>query len=333
MQKDNYAEMHDFLVSIIGQVPIGIISIGIDGMITMCNRTALDHLYIQGSTKSLLEQPLLSYIKHIPEVYDTIKQCIQHGRKPFDYTDIMIEERILSLTGRKIMNGLLITTNDLTKLKHVERDMLRSMISGQDNERRRLAKDIHDGIGPLMSTIKLSIDSIQSQLDPASTKTKEKIKSISELVLDVASDIRSISHDLMPSALKDFGVKAALENFISKVKRSDRFDIQFFFTGENKRTPADVELAIYRITQELVNNALKYSQAKHIVIQLIIRADQIVITVEDDGVGIDQDKLMTIENSGIGFHNIVARTKALDGTFEIDSIIAKGTTCTISIPF
>ena len=331
MQKDSFTETYDFLVSIIGHAPIGIISINMGGMVTMCNSLALSHLHITGNIKALLEKPLVNYIDHIPELSEELSTCVKIGRKSFNYSELSIAEKILSLKGRKIINGMVITTNDLTKIKNIDRDILKATITGQDDERIRIAKDIHDGIGPIMSTIKLSIDSIQADINPASSpKINKKLALIRDLVTDVSTDIRSISHDLMPSALKDFGVKPVIENFISKIKITDTFDINFFFSGQNVRLDEQIELALYRIAQELVNNAIKYSKAKNITVQLFIKSDQVFLTVEDNGVGISSDKIEDIEKSGIGFYNVYARTRALNGYFNIDSKKGQGTTCSIS---
>lgn len=330
--KDNFTETYDFLVSIIGNAPYGIIAIDLDGSITMCNKLALDQLSIPHKVKEIVETPFLDYTPPIPKLHKRIVNCLDRGRKSFNLNNVSIQEKTLNIKGRSILNGMIITTSDITEAKETERKIMSAVLEGQENERRRLAKEIHDGIGPLMSTIKLNIESVKNDIEDASEKTWKKMETMEELVHSVANDIRGISHALMPSALKDFGLIPALENLILKINNSEKICIQLFHNGLNQRLDELVELGLYRITQELINNTLKYANAKTMTIQLVKHPKDLTLTVEDDGVGFDKEKINQLIASGIGLRNMKTRAESMQGTFMLDSSPGNGVMATVEVP-
>ena len=330
--KDQATETYDFLASVIGNAPYGIITIDSDGLISICNQLALSQLGIEQRTKKVLKTLITDHLQKAPRLRKKIIQSLAKGRKPFNLNNIIVKDRNLSVKGRPIGDGMIITTADMTEAKAMERNMLKSMLEGQDNERRRLAKEIHDGIGPLMSTIKLNMDSIKKDMTDAPEKTLKKMDMIEELVRNIATDIRAISHALMPSALRDFGLIATLENLVMKANSAEMVTVELFDSNMERRLEESIALGLYRITQELLNNALKNAQAKNITIQLVKHPKHITLTVEDDGLGFDKEKLAERRDGGIGLRNIKARATAMNGTFNIDSSPGNGVTATLVVP-
>lgn len=329
---DNFTETYDFLVAVIGNVPFGIIAIDLEGEITMCNELALQHLAIAQRANRLVEMPLLDYIQAVPQLVEVVESCLKKGRKPFNLTEIAFKDAYLNIRGRRILNGMIITIEDITKAKNAQLDNFSAMLEGQEIERRRLAKEIHDGIGPLMSTIKLNLDGLKNDVDVKEAKATKKIVAMEELVQSVSTDLRSISHALMPSALVDFGLVMALQNLCSKANDSGKVNIEFYHSGMKERLPQNIELSLFRITQELLNNAFKYAQAETISVQLIQHPDAIMLTVEDDGVGFDPQKLADLLDKGIGLQNIQTRVKTLEGTLNIETQLGRGVMTTIEVP-
>ncbi|MFT6021889.1 MAG: two-component system NarL family sensor kinase, partial [Saprospiraceae bacterium] len=203
---------------------------------------------------------------------------------------------------------------------------------GQEQERHRLAQEIHDGIGPMMSTIRLNLDAVKRDLGDIPEKTLNKVNAMGDLIQNIATDIRQISHDLMPSALIDFGITEALNSLSQKINQSEMLTVNFYHIGIKKRLERRVEVNLYRIVQELLNNAIKYAKAKTINIQLVQRDNMIVLTVEDDGIGFDQNKIDEFLENGIGLRNINTRVTSLNGLFSIDTQKGKGVMSTIEIP-
>lgn len=329
---DNFTETYDFLVAIIGSVPYGIIALDLDGEVTMCNELALKHLNIDKTANQLIEKELLNHISAVPELPEILVSCLDKGRKPFNLLSLQFNDRYLNIKGRNILNGMIISVEDITKTKEMELANLTSMLEGQETERRRLAKELHDGIGPLMSTIKLNLDGVKSELSDKYPKASKKIVAMEELVQTVATDLRGISHALMPSAIVDFGLVTALQNLCMKANTSEKIAVEFYHSGIKERLDANTELGLYRITQELLNNAFKYAKATTINVQLIQHKDSIMLTVEDDGIGFEPKKLQELVDKGIGLQNIQTRTEALGGTLNIETQLNNGVMTTIEIP-
>ncbi|MBI3133844.1 MAG: sensor histidine kinase [Bacteroidetes bacterium] len=193
----------------------------------------------------------------------------------------------------------------------------------QEQERKRIAEDLHDSLGQLLSTIKINLQTLP--------QAQQHYYTESLLLLNQASaEIRSIAFNLMPQTLEDAGLVPALYELAEKIKRSSLYEIMVQVHGMEK-VPFEkqTEFNIYRIVQEAVNNIIKHAEAREITIQLVKLEDTISIMIEDDGVGFDP---VTIKMSGRGLRNITARSEWLHGNITIDSRPGKGTTIFIEIP-
>jgi signal transduction histidine kinase len=333
---NNLTETYDLLVSIIGNAPYGTIAIDLNGNINLCNKLALVQLNIPHRIREVTEKPLIDYTTNIPKLHKRLLQCLEKERKAFNLNNVVIDDKILNIKGRLIANGMIITTSDITEAKATERRIMNAVLEGQENERRRLAKEIHDGIGPLMSTLKLNIESVKKDLDDASEKTMMKMESMEELVHHVAEDIRNISHSLMPSALKDFGLISALENLVLKVNQLGAVEVKLFHVKMEERLDEVLELGLYRIAQELLNNALKYAQAKNITIHLVnyMKAPRYIsLTVEDDGIGFEEENIEEHMDTGIGLSNVKVRAEAMNGSLSIDTSPGNGVVAIVEVPW
>lgn len=204
---------------------------------------------------------------------------------------------------------------------------LRAIIEGEEKERRRLARELHDGLGQMLSTVKLNI----SGLDGNTVSQKEKQLNTSlALIDDACQELRNISHNLMPGALIKLGLIAALKEFTDKINCTGTLSIHLQAHGIENRLNGSVESGLYRIIQELLNNIIKYANARNVTLQLIKDEKQLTTMIEDDGIGFD---VLAIENSeGIGWKNVKSRVQFLNGNFDIDSHPGRGTTVTIEIP-
>ena len=332
MQNNNYTETQEFLVAILDAVPFGIVAIDLKGYVIMCNEEVLVELNIEKKVKEVIETHFYDYLENIPSLKEILETQLAKESKSFDLTSVHFFERLLTIRGRSILNGMIITIEDVTKAREQERTNLNAMLEGQETERRRLSREIHDGIGPVMSTIKLHLDAVKSELNEVPEKTLKKINSMSELINDIADDIRSISHALMPGALVDLGLVSALENLCQRANESEKVQVNFYHSGMEKRLDIKLALGLFRISQELLNNAFKYAQATTINVQLIRYPESILLMVEDDGIGFDKTKIKALINNGIGLRNIQTRSRALGGRFNIDTQKGRGVLATIEIP-
>jgi signal transduction histidine kinase len=152
-----------------------------------------------------------------------------------------------------------------------------------------------------------------------------------EIVDTITQDVRSISHSLLPPLLIDFGLEAALNHLCALSSASGQVKVDFYTIENEVRLDAAIELNLYRIAQELLNNALKYSKASNIVIQLFSHTDNVTLMVEDDGMGFDKNELKN-NLKGIGIQDVQARVKSLEGFFSLESNPGQGVLATVEIP-
>jgi len=216
----------------------------------------------------------------------------------------------------------------LELVKGQEMTSINSFISGQEKERARIASDLHDKLGSLLSTVKLHFSSLETVFDD-DDELKTNFEFAISLLDQSVSEVRSVSHSLAKEILTEFGIIGAIENLRDAINSADTLKMIFVNSGYKTRLTYEFEIEIYRIIQELVTNAIKHAKAQEIVIQFITDGDNLNITVEDDGVGFDPAK---IKSNGLGLANIYERTKKLNGRFSIDSAIGNGTTIIFDIP-
>lgn len=193
----------------------------------------------------------------------------------------------------------------------------------QEQERKRIAEDLHDSLGQLLSTVKINLQTLPEE------QKKYYEKSL-QLLNQASSEIRNISFNLMPQTLEDAGLIPALYELAEKIKDSSLYDVMVQVHGLDKSEfDKQTEFNIYRIVQEAVNNIIKHANAKEINIQLVKLDETISIMIEDDGKGFDP---VQIKMSGRGLRNITARSEWLHGHITIDSTPGRGTTIFIEIP-
>jgi two-component system, NarL family, sensor kinase len=203
-----------------------------------------------------------------------------------------------------------------------------SMLKGQEEERNRIAKDLHDGLGGMLSGVKLSFINMKENMILTPENLAGFERSI-ELLDSSIKELRKVAHNLMPEALVKFGLDEALKDFCHSIGASSQIHVVYQQFGELRKLTNTAEVFIYRIIQELVNNALKYAAAKTIMVQLTKYASKISITVEDDGKGFDTN---TIEGmKGAGFSNIRYRVNYFKGTIDIVSGPGEGTSVNIEL--
>jgi len=328
-KKSNFYISSDFLFAILDNTPFGIIALTPKGNIRWLNFQAIDFLGIKSDQKELLNKSILDAIAEPLELRQHIKNTLLKKRKIFDLEGNYFNNRYLTFRGRIIDEGIFITIADITNIKISEFLALNSMLEGQEMERKRLAREIHDGIGPLLSTLKIKLANLEGDIGEKSEEIKVKFVNSYDLIDEAADDLRSISHNLLPKVLLDFGLIEALEALSDKIQTTKNVEITFIYTGTLQRFDQVLELGIYRVCQELINNTLKHAKAQKITLQLIKLEDMLHLIYEDDGLGFDPSDYPL----GLGIMNIENRVNALGGDVNIDSLPGKGMTTTIEVPF
>ncbi|MBL4604828.1 MAG: hypothetical protein JKY02_03950 [Flavobacteriaceae bacterium] len=219
--------------------------------------------------------------------------------------------------------------NRLQKLENERQQfLLKATIEGQERERERLAKDLHDGIGSLLSALNLNLK-FQKSRENLDKEQKFFLVEACEMVEEGIKNVRSVSHNLMPSTLENFGLITAMKECISPINKLGTINTQIKLINTPFQLPKTLALGLLRVFQELVQNTLKHANASQITASLEFHVNCIYFTYTDSGEGFN----FTSSNSnGIGIKNIESRIQALDGTFFINHNTNKGYLIEIEVP-
>lgn len=205
----------------------------------------------------------------------------------------------------------------------------KAILEAEEKERTRIAKDLHDGVGQMMSAARMNLSSFSNDVKLKNDDQQHSLSNIIKLVDDSCKEVRAVSHSMMPQVLLSKGLPEAVEELISKIN-SSILTIHFHSEGFEERPAGNIETILYRVIQECVNNTLKHADAKHLDISLLKDADSIRVSLEDDGRGFEKNK--TDAEEGIGLKNIYSRIRFLKGDVDFDTAPGKGTSVVIHVP-
>ena len=205
----------------------------------------------------------------------------------------------------------------------------KAVINAEESERKRIAADLHDGVGQMMSAVKMNLSAIENEIPFKDDVQKLNFERLMGLVDESCKEIRSVSHQMMPNALLKNGLASAVKEFLDKINNRI-IKINLHTEGLNERLDSNTETVLYRVIQECVNNVIKHSGANNLDIALLKDTDSIAATVEDNGCGFDTTDKQKFE--GIGLKNIASRIEFLKGSVDFDSSPGKGTLVAIHVP-
>ncbi|MBL0052216.1 MAG: sensor histidine kinase [Bacteroidetes bacterium] len=205
---------------------------------------------------------------------------------------------------------------------------LESILKGQEEERTRMAKDLHDSLGGMLSGIKLNLSSLKGNIMLDEKDSSLFYKSILQLDNAIA-EMRRVAHNMMPEALLRLELAEAMQDYCDSINESRMVKMKYTQLGITNPIEKSMEVTLYRIIQELSNNAIKHASAKNILIQLSKNENTLTLIVEDDGIGFNSAQLANY--LGNGLQNVQSRVDYIKGRFEIESYPNKGTTISIEI--
>ena len=218
--------------------------------------------------------------------------------------------------------------NDL--INKQEQAELSAMYNGQEKERNRIALELHDKLGGMLSMVKLYFKSIDQQIDALKEENIKQYQKATELLDEACDETRKIAHELSSKGLGQVGLFSTIEKMQLRINDSGQIKFYLSTHGSDQDLKALNQISIYRIIQELVNNILKHSVATEFSVQLNVFDEVFNVVIEDDGIGFDPNQL--IHSSGIGLRESKSRVESMHGTFAVDSGRGAGTTITIDIP-
>jgi two-component system, NarL family, sensor kinase len=217
-----------------------------------------------------------------------------------------------------------------TLLREQEVSTLNALLEGQEKERLRIAEELHDRLGSLLSAIKLNFNGWIGKRDLSQDEVEDYSAKTSGLLDEAVTEVRRVSHNLSTGQVSRYGLVGSMEDLASTINRSDDITMKVLHFNLGERLPIELETAIYRIVQEMLANVLKHAQAKEFTVQLSKTDNSVILTAEDDGKGFDYKEAK--QRGGIGLQNIENRAKKFGGQFSVDSSPGKGTIFTFEFP-
>jgi signal transduction histidine kinase len=292
---------------------------------------------------SLYDTRLKQQIVDVQTQYETdkLEQDLNLIKKDKEFTEIKLQQRkteiwllifvIISITGA----GIFLFYRHQQKQKAaviaerilVQEARINAVFQAQEEERRRIAKELHDGIGQTINAIKMNYTGLAEKIDQP--ELARDFKKVEKMLENAGSEVRNISHQMIPRELEQFGLIPAVEGMLALYFEKTPLEVQFEHTGFTERVEQKIELVLFRVLQELVSNVVKHSRANILNVQLIRFNTHVVLNVTDDGIGFNVDSM---EKSGIGLLNMASRIEAINGHLHFDSDPGKGTTVTIRTP-
>ncbi|OQA01531.1 MAG: Oxygen sensor histidine kinase NreB [Bacteroidetes bacterium ADurb.Bin408] len=260
-------------------------------------------------------------------IYETILV-----RKDQTLVDVEVQENAVEYCG-KFYDALVI--RDISKRKKAEKALLEerekrltSLIDGQEMERQRISRELHDSLGQSLIAIQLHIESALNADADKANEILHKTKTLFDSTID---EIRRISNNLMPAVLYEFGIQTALSNLCKRIEESAKIEVRFYTNVTGEYNDGKIKTYIYRIAQEALNNCVKHAKASLVKVYLLERTGHINFIVKDNGCGFDLDK--NLQGKGNGLINMKERAQLINARFEMKSAEGQGTEINILIPF
>lgn len=265
-------------------------------------------------------------------------------------TNIWLEMSIIPYRAVEEKSELLIIASEITarKVAQIEIERLTKanfeekinqqkivsskIIENQEKEQNRIAKDVHDGIGQMLTGLKYNLESINLE---NLEKAEEKIEHLKNLATNIIKGVRTATFNLTPPELSDHGIVPAISKLTTELSKLTNKEILLFNkTDFNQRLDSLTEINIYRITQEAINNAIKYAASSYIIVTLSHSETILSIVIDDDGKGFEPDKIKKVKNGdgGMGMTFMKERIKYINGRLFLNSELGKGTRVTLNIP-
>jgi len=285
-----------------------------------------DSLLSENNERDIMQREASLQIERQKRIQDSELAKQQLWRNVIIAVALVLLITLGSLYNRYRLRQKNLYQQELNKQQNV---LFNAIANTQEQERKRIARDLHDSLGSVLSAAKLKMAAARDSRPELSEN--EHFQTGIHLLDEASSDLRDISHNIMPATLSKLGLIPALKNLCNNISSEKGLQINFIAYDLEERLEEQTEISIYRIMLELINNIVKHAQASKATVQLIRYPSYINITIEDNGKGFDFNKISASKN-GIGLGNVAARVEYLKGRMEVDSGTDKGTTIILEIP-
>lgn len=234
-------------------------------------------------------------------------------------SDIMYKERMQRL----------VIANDITEQRKAEERAISAILEGEERERHRIAKELHDGLGQYLSAANMNLETVYEDAGEISEPLSKTFKNGLQLLNYAISETRNISQNLLPKAIQDYGLELALEALINQLKGHNNINFYLYQKMDDVEIPDNIQINLYRIAQEAINNAIRHGKPKNINVQNIHSLGEILLTIEDDGRGFDTEN---VGIGGIGLQSMKTRVGAMAANLDIVSTVGRGTIISVIVP-
>lgn len=244
------------------------------------------------------------------------------------------EKLIAEISGTFIYFGenrkRLLIANDITQQRMAEKQAISAVVEGEERERARVAQELHDGLGQYLSAAKMNLNTVYEDLDNLDEKLEKPFKAGLSMLHHAIEESRSISQNLLPKSIQDYGLKLAVAALVNDMQSAHKqIDIQLYQSFDDAKLSQSVQVNLFRIVQESLHNAMTHGKPAEINLQLILSNGDLIYTIEDNGSGFDPKNL---ENRGLGLQSMKTRVAAMAGNIDIESDAGKGTLITVVVP-
>jgi PAS domain S-box-containing protein len=254
----------------------------------------------------------LTFDIHLKQGWSIEIECIKKSLKI-----VIVEIQINYVVNEGLVYGIV---HDVTEKKQIQKNIVKAIIQTEEKERASFSKELHDGLGPLLSLIKHYMQWTQR---PNSNKSSDDIIKKAEIVIDEAlATVKEISNKLSPHILTSYGLTSAIQSFIDKLEETSEINIEFE-SNVAKRSDLEIEAALYRAVIECINNTIKHARARKIIIRLHDSDNQLYVQYTDDGIGFDVPNALS-QQKGLGLFNLQNRIQTIGGKISMQSSPGNG---------
>ncbi len=305
----------------------------LDGRIVNANQSAADMLgYTREELCTMNTDQIIHRTNH---AYDTVRSKMQEGTQlSYQIANIAADGRRIPVEVRSTLvdyfgtKHVMSSARDISERLNAEKIRMETIIKTEEQERKRFAKDLHDGIGATLSATKMYLN-IVKRAEPGSERSVKMIDEAIELIDKAAKNTKEIAVNILPHDLAHFGLVTSLANFVERLNSIGTVKVTFESSGYRGILKINEEIQLFRTVNELINNTLKYAEAQNIRIMLDQKKNKVLLVYTDDGKGFDVAKILNSNKSGIGLDNIIQRSKLMNGNAIIESESDKGMTAKI----
>jgi signal transduction histidine kinase len=248
----------------------------------------------------------------------------RHYKKSKEVIEVDIHTTPIYIQNKLYM-GVIAT--DITKIIVFEKKITEAIIKSQEDERYTIGSELHDNVCQILAACQMNLGMLKDAVDPSAVKTYDQIK---EYIVVASNEIRNLSHELAPAFYEDTTLGDTLNQLIKPLRESSKYVIDFYLDTKinSLNLSRELQLNLYRILQEQINNIIKHAQASKIIVDIVVTDNILSMTIEDNGVGFNMNTI----KRGIGMANMKRRSEFLSGNMRIETSVNKGCRIIIQIP-